>query len=113
MGKKERERKQKARQQRAYGTPRFTGRVGISEASEQDVLRVFGLEDCVPLTAEIIESLVAQGWLEKKLLECQQQQGQYCAPRDSIIFAEPEGTELVRDGDAFLVHQHQLAFQRP
>jgi len=70
------------------------------------------LEDCVPLTTETIQGLVEIGWAAKKLQEVAKHGGLYCAPRDSIIFPDPKGLEMVRDGEDFLIHQHDLLLTR-
>lgn len=107
MGKKERERKLAGKRTQAFGT------VKIARPSDEDVNRIFMLKDCVPMTADVIKQMIEIGWAEKKLMECQCEGGMYCPPRDSIMFPEPEGMEMVRDGEDFLIHVHELMVTRP
>lgn len=69
---------------------------------------VFLLKDCVHLTDEVISKLASRGWPLEKVTEFRNNGGHYCAPRDSIVFLEPQGLEITLENGKLMDHIHQL-----
>ena len=77
---------------------------GISPEMEH----VFLLKDCVHLTDELIADLAKRGWPHDELQEFPGRGGHYCAPRQSIIFLEPQGLEITLENGKLMDRIHQL-----
>jgi hypothetical protein len=77
---------------------------GISPEMEH----VFLLKDCVHLTDVLIADLTNRGWPHDELQGFRERGGHYCAPRQSIIFLEPQGLEITLESGKLMDHIHQL-----
>lgn len=69
---------------------------------------VFLLKDCVHLTDELIGDLTSRGWPKDELEKFRESGGHYCPPRNSMIFAEPQGLEITLENGKLMDHFHQL-----
>ena len=73
-----------------------------------EIEHVFFLKDCVHLTDELIADLISRGWPKDELEKFRESGGHYCPPRNSIIFAEPQGLEITLENGKLMDHIHQL-----
>lgn len=69
---------------------------------------VFLLKDCVHVTDELIADLVSQGWPIEQLREFQENGGHFCPPRNSFVFSEPQGLEIILENGVLMDRVHEL-----
>lgn len=57
-----------------------------AQGAEETMVQVFGQEDAVPLTPEIVQQLVREGWQPDQLARAARQGARYSPARDTVLF---------------------------
>lgn len=69
-----------------YPTEQLRECLEAAQSADKRIEPIFGQEDAVALTPEIIRQLVGQGWKEEQLLEATRQGAQYSPSRNTVLF---------------------------
>jgi hypothetical protein len=69
-----------------YPVERLRECLEISRSADKRIQEIFGREDAVALTPEVIRQLVGQGWEEGRLVEAAGKGAQYSPSRDTVLF---------------------------
>lgn len=73
-----------------YPLDRLRECLDAARSADKRIEQIFGAEDGVPLSPEVIGQLVATGWEEEPLVDAARQGAKYSPSRDSVLFP-PQG----------------------
>lgn len=69
-----------------YPMERLRECLDTARSADKRIEQIFGAEDAVPLSPEVIRQLVGAGWQEGQLADAAQQGAKYSPSRDTVLF---------------------------
>ena len=69
-----------------YPVDRLRECLEVARSADKRIQQIFGQDDAVALSPEVIRQLVGQGWQEERLVDAARKGAQYSPSRDTVLF---------------------------